>query len=804
MKYIKFTLSLVLAIAALYGLNTKFGSIPPIGKFLDPAHGVWQNEKNESITGNIEINGLSDEVTVHYDEQLIPHVFAQNETDLYRAQGYITAKHRLWQMEFQTFAAAGRLSEIFGASALGYDRLQRRRGMVFGAENMIGKVKENAELLEFVEAYRDGVNEYINQLKVAEYPVEYKLLDYAPEPWSIDKTALLLMYMTKNLAGYDSDLEYTNALRKFGKERFDLLYPDFFDINDPVTPKETDWSFIDAKMTKSPQSELPLDSIAETIAKPNPNNGSNNWAISGNRSYSGKPILANDPHLGLNLPSIWFVMQLATPEHNSFGATLPGALGVISGFNNHIAWGETNATRDVLDWYKIDFKDNSRTQYKFNDTWRNAVVRVEEIKVKGQKTYLDTVIYTHHGPVTYDHNFMGNGEKEGYAMKWAGHIGGNTQGTFLELNKSKNYQDYENALKHFISPAQNFVFASTAGDIALWTQGLFPNKWKGQGKFLLDGSNPDHDWQSFIPQSYNAHAKNPERGFVSSANQHPVDESYPFYVFNDGYEAYRNRVINNFFNSKDKFNIQDFKDLQNNTYNLKASELLPYMFTNMDTSGLTAEELDLLSLIKSWDFYSDIDQMAPSIWTNWWRKLYQLTWDEFDVEDLALDKPFAYQTIYMLKNMPDDAFMDVISTSEKESSHDLFLISFKEAAKDLAAWQAENGDYNWAAYKATYVGHLLQALPAFSRFNLPIGGDGSTVNAAQKNHGPSWRMIVEMTSPPTALGIYPGGQSGNPGSQYYDNFIDDWAAGEYYKLLFIQDQNSSQGVIATQTLNPKS
>jgi len=804
MKYIKFTLSLVLAIAALYGLNTKFGSIPPIGKFLDPAHGVWQNEKNESITGNIEINGLSGEVSVHYDEQLIPHVFAQNETDLYRAQGYITAKHRLWQMEFQTFAAAGRLSEIFGRGALDFDRQQRRRGMVFGAENMIEKVKENAELLEFMKAYRDGVNEYINQLKVTDYPVEYKLLDYAPELWSIEKTGLLLMYMTNNLAGGDSDLEYTNALRKFGKERFDLLYPDFFDINDPVTPKETDWSFIDAKMTKTPQSELPLDSIAETISKPNPDNGSNNWAISGSRSYSGKPILANDPHLGLNLPSIWFVMQLATPKHNSFGATLPGALGVISGFNNHIAWGVTNATRDVLDWYKIDFKDKSRTQYKYNGTWENASLRVEEIKVKGQETYLDTVIYTHHGPVTYDHNFMGNGEKGGYAMKWIGHIGGNTQGTFLELNKSKNYKDYENALKHFVSPAQNFAFASIEGDIALWTQGLFPNKWKGQGKFLLDGSNPDHDWQSFIPQAYNAHAINPARGFVSSANQHPVDESYPFYVFNDGYEAYRNRVINDFFNSKDKFNIQDFKDLQNNNYNLMASELLPYMFENMDTSGLTAEELDLLNLIKSWDFYSDIDQMAPSIWTNWWLKLYDLTWDEFDVEDLALDKPFDFQTIYMLKNMPEDAFMDVTSTPKKESSHDLFLVSFKEAAKGIATWESKNGDYNWAAYKATYVGHLLQALPAFSRFNLPIGGDGSTVNAAQKNHGPSWRMIVEMTSPPTGLGIYPGGQSGNPGSKYYDNFIDDWAAGEYNKLLFIQDQDSSQGVIATQTLNPKS
>ena len=802
MKYIKFLLSLLLVVATFYGLNTKFGSIPPVGKFLNPAQGIWQNERDEQISGEVQIEDLLDQVTVHYDEHLIPHVFAQNQIDLYKAQGYITAKHRLWQMEFQTYASAGRLSEIFGEAALNFDRQQRRQGMVFGAENMIKEVKKDKETLLFLEAYRDGVNAYISHLSPADFPVEYKLLDYAPEPWTIEKTALLLMYMTKDLAGGDSDLEYTNALRKFGRERFDFLHPDFFDVNDPVIPQETDWSYIDTKMTKSPHVELPSDSIAKTFDKPDPDNGSNNWAISGEKSYSGNPILANDPHLALNLPSIWFIMQLATPEHNSFGATLPGALGIISGFNNYISWGETNATRDVLDWYKIEFKDKSRAQYKFNGAWKNTTVSIEEIKIKGGNSYLDTVIYTHHGPVTYDDNFMGNAEKVGYAMKWVGHLGGNPQYTFLALNRSKNYQDYKNALKYYIAPAQNFVFASVEGDIALWIQGLFPNKWKGQGKFLMDGSNPEHDWQSFIPQEYNAHTKNPERGFVSSANQHPVDESYPFYVFNDGYEAYRNRIINDFFTSKNKFNIQDFKDLQNNNYNLKASELLPYIFGNMDSSGLNTEEQKILDIIKSWDYYSNIDQLAPSIWTSWWAHLYKLTWDEYDVKDLALEKPFSYQTIHMLKNNPEDAFMDILSTPKKENSADLFLISFREAVKELSAWRTEKGDYNWAAFKATYVAHLLQGLPAFSRFNVPIGGDGSTVNAAKKNHGPSWRMIVEMTSPPTALGIYPGGQSGNPGSKYYDNYIDDWAAGKYYSLLFIQDQNVKQGVIATETLSP--
>ncbi len=801
MKYFKLILSLVLTIGVFFAFNTKFASIPPIGKFLNPYTGVWQNETDESITGEVSISGLTNKVTVHYDAQLIPHVFAQNDLDLYKAQGYLTAKHRLWQMEFQTFAAAGRLSEIIGEGALNYDRQERRRGMGFGAEQTLIKMSQDEETMAIAHAYSDGVNSYINQLEPKDYPVEYKLLDYKPEAWTPKKTALLLMYMTKMLAGGDEDMENTNALRLFGKERFDLLFPDFFDNTDPIIPKETDWSFIDVPQTPTPESEIILDSIAETINKPNPDNGSNNWAISGEKSYSGNPILANDPHLGLNLPSIWFVMQLSTPNHNAFGATLPGALAVISGFNQYIAWGETNATRDVIDWYKIEFNED-RTKYKYNNQWKDVTLRVEDIKIKGKSSYKDSVLYTHHGPVVYDKNFKSDQELAGYAMEWTGHIPGNGQRTFLELNKAKNYDDYVAALKYWVAPAQNFVFASTEGDIALWIQGQFPNKWEGQGKFIMDGSKPENDWQSYIPQQFNAHTKNPERGFVSSANQHPVDEAYPYYVFNDGYETYRNRVINDFFTSKDTFSIQDFKDLHNNNYNLKAAEIVPYMLETMDISGLTTEEKAIYDEIKAWQFNNDIDEVGPSIFRQWYESVNNMVWDEFDVEDTALDTPFDYQTIYLLKTKGDDAFMDIVDTPEIETAKDLFLLAFKKAAEHLLELKEENGDYEWLTYKATYAGHLLQALPAFSRFNIPIGGDRNIVNATSEDHGPSWRMIVEMTSPPTALGIYPGGQSGNPGSKYYDNFIDDWAAGKYHSLNFLQSDTATDVIIGTQTLTP--
>lgn len=802
MKYFKFLLSLFLTIAVFYGLNSKFGSIPPMGKFLNPYTGFWQNEADEVVDGSIQIKGLKSEVIVHYDAQLIPHVFAQNDIDLYKAQGYITAKHRLWQMEFQTHAAAGRVSEIIGNAALNFDRVERRKGMGFGAEQTIEKIKEDPETWAFVQAYSEGVNDYINQLALKDIPVEYKLLNYQPEQWTIEKSAFLLMLMTKDLASRESDLERTNALRIFGKERFDFLFPDYLNSGQPVIPEGTDWSFIDVPITKSPKSELVIDSIAKVLEKPDPDNGSNNWAVSGDKSYSGNPILANDPHLGLKLPSIWFVMQLSTPEHNSFGATLPGALGVISGFNNYISWGETNATRDLVDWYKIKFKEDDPSQYMHDGKWKNVSFRIEEIKIRDGQTFIDTVRYTHHGPVTYDTNFSGNGHRTGFAMKWIGHIGGNNQKTFLDLNKSKNYNDYVNALKHYTAPAQNFVFASIEGDIALWVQGKIPNKWKGQGKFLLDGSNSKHDWQGFIPQSFNPHTKNPERGFVSSANQRPVDDNYPYYVFNDGFETYRNRVINDFFSSKEKFDIQDFKDLQNNNYNLKAKEILPYILQNMDISTLTNEELLVLNEIKNWNYLNDTGEIGPSIWAKWWSNLYRLVWDEFNVKDVALQKPNGYHTITLLKNNGSDEFMDIKETSKTETAKDLFLISFKETVESMMAWKSEHGDYTWDAYKATYIGHLLQGLPAFSRFNLPIGGGSGIVNATKKNHGPSWRMIVEMSSPPKALGIYPGGQSGNPGSKHYDDFIDVWAEGKYHELNFLQSKEKTEAIIGTQTLIP--
>jgi len=802
MKLIKFIISAALTILLVYAADRGWGTLPAIGHFISPQSGFWQNDQSESPETELNLSGLQSEVTVHYDSELIPHIFAQNDTDLYFAQGYITAKHRLWQMEFQTYAAAGRLSEIIGEKAIEYDRGQRRKGMVFGAQNAINEMLQDPVLTRRLNAYSDGVNAYIESLDSEEYPVEYKLLGYSPEKWKPEKSALLLMYMTDMLAGRDEDLENTNFLSLFGRETFDLLFPDFIADQDPVIPRERDWSdFGTVDRPESPEGvSKAIVQTKEVLDKPDPDNGSNNWAVNAEHSENGNPLLANDPHLGLNLPSIWYVMQLSAPDHNVMGATLPGALGIIIGFNDRIAWGVTNATRDVKDWYRIEFEDETKKRYRYGEGWRDIREVIETIQVKGGQAVLDTVRYTHYGPITYDENFKGNG-RENLAMKWIGHLPNSNQNTFLSLNRAKNYDEYVAAVSTYTAPAQNFIFASKDNDIALWIQGKIANKFNEQGKFVLEGSNPYNEWQSFIPQEHNPHVRNPERGFVSSANQHPTDENYPYYVYDPTYETYRNRVINNFFRSKETFSVQDFKDLHNNNFNLKASEVLPTLLPLIE-SEITSNTEGYFSTLSSWDYYNHTDAIGASIFEALWNEYYTMVWDELTESDLALQLPDSYQTIWLTKYHSRHEFFDLQSSAETEDAAAIARLAFNEAARKLDAFKKSGKSLDWASYKGTQVGHLLQALPAFSRFDIPIGGNKGIVNATSKTHGPSWRMIVELDSETKALGVYPGGQSGNPGSRYYDSMIDTWAAGDYYELIYLPNSQAVSGITSTTELKP--
>lgn len=798
MKYLGFFSALAITVALAIAVSLQMGPVPPLAPLLDPNHGFWQNSFSEDdlAAEELELTGLSAPVTVVYDENLIPHIFAENEEDLYRAQGYVTAKHRLWQMEFQTMAAAGRISEIVGPIALELDRMTRRKGLGYGAELGLKYLEENdSESLRLAEAYAAGVNEYIDQLSPGQVPVEYKILNYRPEYWTVYKSLLLLKYMSDMLVG-DRDLEYSNLRKILGAEMLDKLYPEFPLENDPVIEATKVWDFTPLNISKPDSILFPNDLlIVDPLPQPEKGIGSNNWAVSGSKTKSGNPILANDPHLSLNLPSLWYSMQLTTPNHSVKGATLPGALGVISGFNQNIAWGVTNATKDARDWYKITFQDDSRKAYKYGDEWRASNFRIEEIKIKGEDTYLDTVVYTHHGPVVYDRTFKAERQDVNFALKWTVHEGSNEQLTFVMMNKAKNFADYNKALDSYTAPAQNFAFASRSGDIAMRIQGKFPLKWKEQGKFFMDGADPRTEWQGFIPNEQNASTLNPERGFVSSANQHPVDPSYPYYVFDNSYEHYRNRRLSQQLTQMEGITIADMKALQFDDYYLHAKEALPVMIallgTEFDTDPAAKKYLEEL---KTWDFYADPNQKAPTLFYLWWERTYDNVWGKWSTFGAPVVRPNNYQTVALLTNSPQDEVFDSELTPIKESAADHVKKGFKELLAKMQEWENNEGDYSWANYKQTSIQHLVPQFGSFSVKNIYTGGGRGIINATSERHGASWRMVVEMGDEIIAFGIYPGGQSGNPGSKFYSNFIPIWANGEYLNFN-LRSKDQTEGVL---------
>lgn len=809
MKIIKVGLALALTISLVYFLDTShnFGSpIPPLGKFLSPFQGFWQNAQTSSQDSeSLSIPCIKDKVTIVYDSALIPHIYANNEEDLFRAQGFITAKNRLWQMEFQTHAAAGRISEIIGKVALDFDRTQRRLGMGYAAEVSVKSMESNPIAKKMVDSYTEGVNAYIQSLDAASLPIEYKLLGYEPEPWTNLKSAYLLKYMAKTLNTGERDLEMTNALKLFGKETIELLFPDNEGVADPIVDRTNQWDFKPQKID-SVELAIPAQLVhVKPFEKSPPDIGSNNWAVNGTKTVTGSPILCNDPHLELNLPSIWYIVHLAGPGINSMGASLPGAPSIISGFNDSIAWGVTNAQRDLVDWFRIEFKDNSKKEYKLDGNWVATKKRVEEIKIKGEAIYYDTVTYTHQGPVVYDSSFHGANEKSHFAYRWIAHDPSEEVITFYKLNRAKNHADYMDALNHYSSPAQNFVFACVNGDIAMRIQGKYPIRRKNEGKFILDGTKSSSDWQAFIPNDQNVMDKNPARGFVSSANQFPADATYPYYVQASNWEAYRNRRINQVLSSLTKGTPQDLMNLQLDNFNLKASESLPTFLLNLDTTNLKGDALEAYQILKAWDYKNEIDSEGASYYEAWIRAFVPMVWDEFEDNKVALPWPSTYLTIKLMKEQPELSFFDNKKTPEKETVKEIIRKSFDEAVGVISKWKKEkNENPRWASYKDAIVNHLLKQ-KAFS-YNIEHGGNSSIVNAHSKTHGPSWRMVVSLEKNGiNAWGVYPGGQSGNPGSPYYNNLLNLWTQGKYLKFTFTSDIAKMKGKeLATITLNPAS
>ena len=796
MPLIKFLISAGATLVVVIVLDTRIGGFPAAGRFLSPFHGFWQNAEtaDPAAERKLRLKGLREPVTVVYDHRRVPHVFAQNDRDLFLAQGYVTAIDRLWQMEFQTAATAGRLAEILGPGALERDRHQRRSGLVYGARNTLKEVMAEPRTRLSVTAFTEGVNAYISGLRPRDFPVEYKLLGYGPETWTPLKCAILIKSMAWMLSGRNSDLGMTNTLDRFGEAVVRDLFASDAVGADTVIPGGTPWNFQPRKAIR-PDVPFKRGSYgADTGAA----NGSNNWAISGARTKSGYPILANDPHLGLSLPSLWYEIQLVSPTVNVYGVSLPGGPGVVIGFNRKIAWGFTNAGSDVSDWYKITFRDDTLREYRHGNAWRAVETVVEEIRVRDRETLWDTVRYTHHGPIVRDSRYTPSDSRvpEHHALRWAGHDGSNEWLTVHRLNRSGNYDEFVDAIVHLNAPAQNFAYADVEGNIAVWHNGKFPVKWEGQGAFIADGSDPLHDWQDWIPHAHKPHIRNPARGFVSSANQRPADTSYPYWL-KPGYSSpMRARRINERLSEMKEVTPDRVRTLQLDTKHLRAQSVLPALLAYVEPRSLSPEEAAVFRTLKHWDYFADARKIAPTVFNAWWGKLYRAIWvDEFGGPGPGLQLPSSDRTVEMILGEPNARWYDNVQTEQVETLAGLARDTFAATCAELTGRLGPVGDaWKWGRYKGAEVRHLLR-IPEFSRMNLFVGGGRDVVNASNRGHGPCWRMVVELGPRVRAWGIYPGGQSGNPGSRHYDSFVDTWVRGELDELLFMQTPDDGRGRI---------
>jgi penicillin amidase len=684
-------------------------------------------------------------------------------------------------MDMQTRAAAGRISEVAGEKAFEFDRGQRRKGMVWAAENSLKAMEANPITKKVLDQYTRGVNLFINNLEYKDYPLEYKLMGFSPEPWTNLKCALLLKYMADDLTGSVDDIAMTYLRDALPSTELDDLFPEKIEGSQTVIPAGTVFEPASLAVPPVPAGDLfahfdttrsKKDTLQKTAGrfKESTGIGSNNWAVGGKLTNDSAAILCNDPHLGLNLPSIWYELQMTAPGLNCYGVSIPGAPGIIIGFNDSISWGFTNNYRDVKDFYEIKTEDPRLYYFDGKEVPFNE--RHETIYIKGQKEpFIDTIRFTIHGPLMYDEHFPEpSGSGKTLAMTWMAHRGTNELLSVYLYNHARDYDEFVQAIQHFECPAQNFVFTDRKGNIAMWGQGRFINKWKDQGKYVMRGDISATLWGDTIPMRENPHVYNPPQAYVASANQSVTDNTYPYW-YNGDFSEFRSWEINKYLSDSTLSKTgKGMQQIQTSNWSYLSEKIFP-LYRNIPE-------------FEEWNNNLSPGNPKATLFQLIWHNLYKNIWqDEFQNFPDKL-YPSAERTMQLLVSDSVSKYYDDINTQKKESLKDLIQLSFKQAGDSMLLLRRTTGSIAWYKVKNTSVTHLAKIKP-FSYDQLQTGGWGNTINAMKSNHGPSWRMIVHMNKDQIkAYVVYPGGQSGNPGSKYYATFLNKWIEGKYYEIKF--------------------
>jgi penicillin G amidase len=738
----------------------------------------------------ISIPGLEQKVTVYRDKYAVPHIYAENEHDLYLATGYCMAQDRMWQMDLIRRVTMGRLSEIFGEKMLKADMLFRTLGITQKSKMVLGQISE--ELTGHLDAYAQGVNYYIQEHK-GDFPLEYNILGYTPDKWEPLHTLNLIGYMAWDLAGgWDSEIVISNLEKKLGSALIQEITPKF-DKHSPVFPEYVKAELVDKLYKDFVLSKDTISHLGVQVLK-----ASNNWAVSGAKTTTQQPILANDMHLGLNSPGIWLQMhQNIKGKLNVTGVALPGAPFVVCGHNDNIAWGMTNVMVDNLDFFVEKINPENPGEYLYKGEWKKIRTKKEIIKIKGKDSKEIDIRYTDHGPIVSE--LKKDITDLVISAKWQGFEYSNELlGVYL-LNKAQNFDDFKTAAKEFIAVSQNIVYADTKGNIGLVCAAGIPIRPSNDGTKVQPGWTGEHEWKGVVPFEERPIAYNPDCGFVSSANYNTA-QNFPYYINKWGFcGPYRLDRINEILKSKDKFSIEDIKTMQLDMKSKLPELLIKEIVADTNKSAdLTKLEKNALSILKAWDFSMEPQSSAAAIFENFKLCFIENTFKDQMGDDLyqgyIKNKHAVGFAVEQIWNT-DSLWYDNINTDKKEKFTDIVQKSFSDSITKLEKELGSNADsWEWGKMHTFTLNHPLGSVKILDMvFNLnkgkyELGGSLHTIpqyaydfrKPFKVNHGPSQRHVYDLSQWDKSFSVIPTGNSGIPSSKHYCDQTQLYVNGKFH------------------------
>lgn len=771
---------------------------------------VKQMAKNAvpDYSQDIEMTGMIDEVIVYRDSDGIPHIFAKNEQDLYQTTGYLMAQDRLWQMDLLRRATLGRLSEIFGKDLAETDYLMRTLRIPQKSKMVLDS--SDAKIKLAIHAFANGVNQYI-QTHTDKLPIEFILLGYKPEAWKAEHSVNLIGYMAWDLTmAWNAEPVMHKLKTKLDEEKYKQLFPNLTAQKSFVFPDFSLQDSISAINHISPQNNKPEYIIKNAMLACTEKlhdlglivfSGSNNWAVSGKKSKTGKPILANDMHLGYFAPGIWSqIHQVIEGKLDVTGVILPGQPFVINGHNENIAWGMTNVMLDDMDFYEETINPDNPNQYKFNGQWKEMEVIKEKIQTNDSETITKEIKLTHRGPVISDIKGFDN---KVISMRWTGYDYSNELRTIYLLNRAASWDDFTQALTTFSSISQNIVYADIEGNIGMYCAAGIPIR-EGSGLEIMPGETDQYDWQGFVPFEQLPHTYNPDCGYVSSANNKTVSDAYPFHISHWFDLSYRIDRIRQMLTETEKPGVDDFKAMQSDVKAIIAEKMTPTIIEEVNKKeNLSEAEREAVKLLAEWDFVMDKNKPQPAIF-----ETFYINYMENVIRDEMGDdifKEFVKHKV-LVRNIVNHTWQnrqstwcDNVNTKDKtENFTDIVQESFEDALLKLdEKTGGKPQDWKWGDIHKLTIAHPMAKVKVLNwLFDLnsktyPVSGSFHTVcpyaysfaNPFKAVHGASHRHIYSTADWNESLSIIPTGVSGVPLSKYYGNQTQRFVNNQYHQDL---------------------